>query len=338
MLKRNNLYIIVSWVLILLITAACGNANSAIVGEWRAGEPDLVLEFFQDGTVTWDQGGRTFAGQYKYIDNENIRLDVTGDLGPQAIVLKDVSISGDQMNVTLQGKQLIFSRAQKVASQPQETSPTTSFDVELKTEQISYPLGSIQSSEVEINFVSAGKSKLYALTNSSNLIEGKLAHYAEVTFEPRELNGQANLRLDGKYKNPIIFQPSDAQQENWEIGLNPNVTYNLHLALGVGESLIDLTQLRLSSGVISGGVGRSEIQLPASGKFTLRIDVGVGDLRILVPSSMAARIELDSGGGNFQVDPRFQARGKAYETDGFQSAENAATLIINGGLGKISIE
>jgi hypothetical protein len=335
MFKRSNLYIIVSWILVLLITAACGNANSAIMGEWST--TDLVLEFFQDGTVTWEQGGRTFTGQYKYIDNENIRLDIIGDLGPQAIVLKDVSISGDQMNVTLQGKQLIFSRAKKVASQPQETSPTTFPDVELKTEQISYPLGSIQSSEVEINFVSTGKSKLYALTNSNNLIEGKLAHYGEVTFEPSELNGQANMRLDVKYKNPV-FQPSDAQQENWEIGLNPSVTYNLHLALGVGESLIDLSQFRLSSGVIDGGVGRAEILLPALGKFTLHINQGVGDLRILVPNSMAARIELESEPGNFQVGARFHSLGKIYETDGLQSSENAVTLIINGGIGNISVE
>jgi plastocyanin len=109
----------------LMLVSGCGGPSNAIVGEWKATKADLVLEFFQDNTVTLAQAGRIFTGQYKYIDNENIRLDMVGDLGPRAIVLKDVSMSGDGLAFTMEGKALQLTRVtggNTQASPPQASS------------------------------------------------------------------------------------------------------------------------------------------------------------------------------------------------------------------------
>jgi hypothetical protein len=106
----------IKWIIcavVVLFLTACGGSNNAIVGEWKSKDAGIVFEFFQDGTVTWEQGGRTFTGQYKYIDNENVRLDIVGDLGARAIVLKDVSIRNNQLSVTLDGQSLVFDAAGK---------------------------------------------------------------------------------------------------------------------------------------------------------------------------------------------------------------------------------
>jgi hypothetical protein len=103
----------ITFVVAVLFLAACGGHNNAIVGEWKSKDAGIVFEFFQDGTVTWEQGGRTFTGQYKHIDDENIRLDMMGDLGARAIVLKDVSIRNNQLNVTLDGQPLVFDAVSK---------------------------------------------------------------------------------------------------------------------------------------------------------------------------------------------------------------------------------
>jgi len=97
-----------------------------IVGEWQATKPAMAFEFFQDGTVTWKQGGRTFTGQYKSLDSENIRIDMQGDLGLQSFVLEDIKISSDTLNTTLNGQQIVFDRAGKGNSQNPPVSQAAS--------------------------------------------------------------------------------------------------------------------------------------------------------------------------------------------------------------------
>jgi hypothetical protein len=111
MCRQIKLFTILTSVAAILLLVACGGSNNAILGEWRAANPGIVFEFFQDGTVTLDQSGRTFTGEYKFIDSTNIRLDMQGDLGSQAFVLKDVSISGDELTLTLDGREFTLSRA-----------------------------------------------------------------------------------------------------------------------------------------------------------------------------------------------------------------------------------
>lgn len=116
-------------VAIALFVSSCGGSTAAIIGEWQVTNADLIFEFFQDNTVTLAQAGRTFTGQYKYIDNENIRLDVIGDLGPRAMVLKDVKQPGDELAFTLDGKALQLTRVtgeQAQASQPKALPPQAS--------------------------------------------------------------------------------------------------------------------------------------------------------------------------------------------------------------------
>jgi hypothetical protein len=124
------------WLVLMLLLTACGGASKDIVGEWRTTNPEIIFEFFPDGTVTWEQAMRSFTGQYKFIDNNNIRLDMIGDLGQQAVVLKDVSISGDSLNLTLDGRQHEFKRTKQEGG-PQSTpftagpnlAPNPSFEV-----------------------------------------------------------------------------------------------------------------------------------------------------------------------------------------------------------------
>ena len=127
-------------------------------------------------------------------------------------------------------------------------------------------------------------------------------------------------------------------EETWNVGLNSAVTYQLDLNAGVGQSKIDLTKLRISGGGIDGGVGTSELYLPGNGTFRLTINGGVGTIKIYVPSGLAVRAEVNGGLGSFNRLPGMQqVRDNVYETPGFSTAENAVTLIIDGGVGSISM-
>ena len=204
----------------------------------------------------------------------------------------------------------------------------------LTTDRVEYPLKEIRSANVTLSF-STGTNELYALSDSSNLIEGDLRHYGSLLTEFSESSSQADLEIGVSDSTVFGF----GAEERWNIGLNPRVTYTLDLSLGVGQSTIDLGDLTLSGGRIDVGVGSAEVRLPASGRFTLRVDGGVGELRIIAPRDVALHAEVDTGVGNFNAGSRLRSVGdNVYETEGFASAENAMTLIINVGVGAVTIQ
>lgn len=206
----------------------------------------------------------------------------------------------------------------------------------LQTTNVSHPLNGTESARAELSF-GAGTNKLYALSDSNNLIEGRLQTYSSPNFSVSTSGDRATIVLSpGSATVPMIF-PS-VSKETWDVGLNSSVTYQLNLNVGVGQSKIDLAKLNISGGAIDGGVGTSELYLPGNGKYRLAINGGVGTMRIYVPSNLAVRAEVDGGLGSFNRLPEMQeVRDNVYETPGFSSAEDAVTLVIDGGVGSISM-
>jgi hypothetical protein len=206
----------------------------------------------------------------------------------------------------------------------------------LQTTNISHPLNGVESARADLSF-GAGTNKVYALSDSNNLIEGQLQTYSSPNFSVSTSNDRATIVLgSGPVSVPAIFPM--VSEEKWEVGLNPAVMYQIDLNVGVGQSTIDLTKLDISGGEINGGVGTSELYLPGDGKYRLDINGGVGTIRIYVPSNLAVRAEVNGGLGSFNRLPEMEeVRDDVYETPGFSSAEDAVTLIIDGGVGSISM-
>jgi hypothetical protein len=206
----------------------------------------------------------------------------------------------------------------------------------LQTTNISQPLNGVESARANLSF-GAGTNKIYALSDSTNLIEGQLRTYGAPTFSVSTSGDQATIVLSpGPVSIPIVIPP--VSEEKWEVGLNPSVTYQIDLNVGVGQSTVDLTKLDVSGGTINGGVGTSEFHLSGKGKYDLTINGGVGTIRLYVPSNLAVRAQVNGGLGSFNRLPSMQeVSDNVYETPGFSSAENAVTLTINGGVGSISM-
>jgi hypothetical protein len=218
----------------------------------------------------------------------------------------------------------------------QPNIPGLNFGGELTTDTVEYPLKEIRTANVTLDF-STGTNNLHALSDSPNLVEAELRHYGTLRTQFRESGSQADLEI-GVQEHISI--PGFGGEERWDVGLNPRVTYDLNLNLGVGQSTIDLSRLTLSDGQISVGVGSSEVRLPSSGRFTLSIDGGVGELVIRAPREVALRAEVDTGVGSFSSPGgRLRLVGEdIYETDNFDSAGSAITLIVDVGVGSVVIQ
>jgi len=205
----------------------------------------------------------------------------------------------------------------------------------LQTTNVSQPLNGVVSARATISF-GAGTNKIYALSDSSNLIEGQLQTYNPPTFSVGTSGDHADIRLAPG--STTVFIPPFSPEEKWNVGLNPIVSYQLSLNMGVGQSNIDLTKMLVSGGEIDGGVGTTELSLPGQGTFKLNINGGVGTIKIYVPSNLAVRAEVHGGLGSFNPLSRMHEVSKdVYETSGFSTAENAVTLTIDGGVGSISL-
>jgi hypothetical protein len=199
----------------------------------------------------------------------------------------------------------------------------------------SAPLGSVQSAGVSIDYGS-GSNRLYALGDSDQLVDANINYYGNLTFDVSASNNQATIQIDSH--NSGVFFGTFGGGEKQDIGLNTRPVYDLNLSLGSGGADLDLSKLNMSGGRIDVGSGSVALRLPSTGKFTLRIDGGSGSLNIRVPSSLALRVEYDHGSGGFSASSRLKTFGDGvFETDGFSAAQNAITLVVNGGSGSISV-
>jgi predicted membrane protein len=68
-----------------------------------------------------------------------------------------------------------------------------------------------------------------------------------------------------------------------------------------------------------------------------RINGGIGETVVIIPAGMAARVEATTGLGQVHVIGNYQRQGKISISPGYDSAANRVDLIVNGGIGSITV-
>lgn len=209
-----------------------------------------------------------------------------------------------------------------------------------QTRQIQSPLGGIETATVSIDF-SNGQNRLYALSDSDQLIDGQVSYVGDLTFDVNASGNRANVRLDSGFSGMFFGFMSPGGR--WDVGLNTRPDYDLNLEFGSGGGEADVSQLQLTGGTINAGSGHVDLRLPASGNYTLGIDSGSGGITIRVPRAAGVRVEYDGGSGGIDAGGRLnlingeRGRDGVYETEGFGSATDRITLNIDGGSGRVSV-
>ena len=243
-------------------------------------------------------------------------------------------------------------------------------DVELETADLAAALDGAASAQVEIDF-SVGRAAVAALAaDSDNLFEAQITYAGEYEFE---VSGGAErhiaLRQKGRLPSGIGRRFSHAKSLEWHIALAQNIPCSLSLKGGLGETDIDLTQLavdaiKLGTGVgkvaltlssqgrrfhasISGGVGKTDVTVPAGASGDLKIDGGVGEVKVLVAPNAAVRIKASSGLGRINLPPAFArvsgggdfpGAGGIWESPDFADAKKQTVIDYNGGVGNFHLK
>ena len=123
----------------------------------------------------------------------------------------------------------------------------------------------------------------------------------------------------------------------WELSLTREVPLALRVNAGVGENRIDLRAVQLVDLSFRGGVGESQLQLPA-GDYSGSVDVGVGATTVHLPPDAAARVTLTTGLGRATVQGEWRRDGDVYTTPGFEDAAQRIELRMSGGVGAVTID
>ncbi len=231
-------------------------------------------------------------------------------------------------------------------------------------ERVAYPLEGIGEAKVVLD-LGRWPAVIRALEDSGNLIEGQVVSFGAVQLSAREQEGRAEVRLTTRGSDGgdwlRWFGQSD---EEWTIGLSPDVLLDLELDCGSGSGEFDLRGLQVRDLIVDGGSGEWELLLPAewgmgvaldvgsgaadlilpaSGSAEVAVDGGTGRITVRLPRAMAARVELESGTGSFSADSRFElVQGDRdgdgiWETEGYDGAEKRVLLRIDQGTGSVTI-
>lgn len=243
-------------------------------------------------------------------------------------------------------------------------------DVEVNTAELIAELDGATSAIAKVDF-SVGRATVVALpVNSPNLFEANITYVGEYEFE---VTGEEEKRIKLRQKDrsfPRAFGGVFSKHHDleWNLALSRNVPYSLRLKGGVGESDIDLThltvsKLKLETGVgkvdltlpiqeqsidvdINGGVGKTDINIPAGVSAQIDVRGGIGELNVTISPSSGVRVEANSGLGDVRLPKDFEhikgmgnfigANG-VWESKNFATAQDQVVIDYKGGIGSFRL-
>ncbi len=207
----------------------------------------------------------------------------------------------------------------------------------VSSETISQPLGNASQADVEIGS-GVGTLRLGALEDPQKLVEGTVSlsggQKAASDFYTSGDTAFFRLRSKGTSRFPADGRPGDFI---WDLKLNNTVPTRLRVNTGVGVTIADLSQVKLTELEYHGGVGKTDLALPGRGQYQARIEGGVGEVTVSIPSGMAASIRVETGLGDVRVSGDYQRQGSYYVSPGYETATDRVDLRVNGGIGRIVV-
>jgi Domain of unknown function (DUF5668)/N-terminal domain of toast_rack, DUF2154 len=175
-----------------------------------------------------------------------------------------------------------------------------------KTGYFSAPLGGTKSARVNLH-LSVGDATVTPLTGSDKLIDAEVHYVGEIDFsvfgeEEKIVTLRQTSDSGLQWINPATwFANFDGLP--WRVGLSPDVPLDLNISGGAGRSELNLHGLNITGVRLQGGVGQMKVSLPTSmNSYDVQIQGGVGETRLDVPADTTSSIKIQGGVGQVVVN------------------------------------
>jgi hypothetical protein len=201
-------------------------------------------------------------------------------------------------------------------------------------QSFSVPVDGASSARLKLDH-GAGKLDIRAGAEAGSLVSGTSDQPVAVDSRLNGSRLEVKLKMDPQF---WLWLPGDSL--DWELRLQKDIPLVLDIDNGASTSFLDLSELKVSELDLDTGASTTEITLPADAGMTRAdIDTGASTLRINVPAGVAASITIKSGLSTINVDEtRFpKLAGGLYRSADYDQATNRAEIVIDSGVGTITI-
>jgi len=194
-------------------------------------------------------------------------------------------------------------------------------------------LGGAQAADIAVSF-GAGRLTISGPADRGHLLDGVFRGGVR-----REDLGPGRVKLSTP-ADRVWGMSWDRVPFEWRIGLTAEVPMRLAIETGAAKTEADLSGLLVTDLRVRTGAAETAITLPRSAGLT-RVDAqgGMAALRFRVPDGVAASIRSQMALGSVDIDvarfPRDPQGG--WSSPDFASAANRVELVLQGGLGSISV-
>ncbi len=184
----------------------------------------------------------------------------------------------------------------------------------------------IKSASLDLDY-GAGKISLSPGTEENILLNNiKTSDISDpkMTVEKDGQNAQIKLERTGDLS---LFKGHNAQE--WDIGLSPDIRFDLDLDYGAAEMDIDLSGLKVSNMEIDTGASETTITF-ARYPTKLKIDTGASSMKFVFPEGYGVVIEMDGGMTSTEFEG-FEKKGKKYYSPGYEEGASNIEITIDAG-------
>lgn len=150
---------------------------------------------------------------------------------------------------------------------------------------------------------------------------------------------QGDLRVSPPDGMQVRLTPSGEVRNEWELRLNGDVPLDLSVALGAGQSTLDMRELNLRDLNLSVGAGQALVNLDREYTHDVHVAItgGVGQLTLRLPHAIGVRVLVNGGLGSVQARGLAQ-EGNVYTNATYDQAPAQLDIRINGGIGEVVLE
>ncbi len=196
---------------------------------------------------------------------------------------------------------------------------------ETRTETFLVEVGETTSADLDLD-LSPQETFVSVLSGSANLFEAEIDHVGEIAFNVTGLaDKHINLTQVGIESWLSWLLPElEGEELVWDIGLSPEVPFDLDVDSDTGRAELDLAGVQLDRFRFDGGTGSSTIILPASAEgYDTYIESGTGSMEIVFPAESNLTVRLDSGTGSLLLD--------------IPEGADVLIQVLNGGTGSLNL-